>query len=166
MPQLLDLAGNFFAVTAGNNAVQPLSTNVALGVEDHISFQIHYAPSPHRPLRFVARGLEANAGENPYGTSLTVLDMVNMKVLGQVTLFAASPTAEFPPRNPEVTETFTPPESSAPALSSINTQTTPQPASTNAAPEAITPNHRLHWLTGVIALGVIILIGLALLRRQ
>ena len=95
--QLRDLAGNFFDFTAGNNVVPALATNVQLGVENHIRLHVEYAHTRYRPLRFVARGL-MNASSNPYGTSLTVLDMVNQKVLGQATLFAGVSTAEFPPK--------------------------------------------------------------------
>jgi hypothetical protein len=101
LPQLRKLAGGFYDFTAGNHVVPALATNVELGVEDHIRFRVDYATTPHRPLRFVARGLGGNADENPYGASLTVLDMVHKKVLGQTTLFAASAPAEFPPRNQE-----------------------------------------------------------------
>lgn len=95
-PQLSALAGSFFDFTAGNNKVAALTTNIALGVEDHIQFKLEYAATPLRPLQFNARGLRG-ATDSPYGTSLTVLDMVNQKVLGQTTLFADSARAEFPP---------------------------------------------------------------------
>jgi hypothetical protein len=101
LPQLRELAGSFYDFTAGNHVVPSLATNVELGVEDHIRFRVDYATTPHRPLRFVARGLGGNADENPYGASLTVLDMVHRKVLGQTTLFTASAPVEFPPRNQE-----------------------------------------------------------------
>lgn len=111
--QLRELAGKFFEFTAGNNVVLPLRTNIGLGVEDHIRFQLEFAPTPHRPLQFAARGLRG-ANDSPYGTSLTVLDMVNRKVLGQTTLFADSATAEF--------------------SSATNIAATPQPVQTSSEP--------------------------------
>lgn len=101
LPRLRELAGGFYQVTGGNNVLYPVSTNVELGVEDHIQFKVEYPATQFRPLRFVALGLGAEASENPYGTSLTVLDMVNQKVLGQTTLFAATPEAQFPPQSAE-----------------------------------------------------------------
>jgi hypothetical protein len=95
-PQLAALAGSFFDFTAGNNKVAALNTNVTLGIDDHIQFKLEYQATPLRPLQFVARRLRA-VTDSPYGASLTVLDMVNQKVLGQATLFADSPPAVFPP---------------------------------------------------------------------
>ena len=95
LPQLKNFAGGLFEITAGNNAVRPLSTNVELGVEMHIRGKVEFALTDYRPLRFVPRGLRA-VPDVPYGVSLTVLDMVNQKVLGQSALFADSPPAEFP----------------------------------------------------------------------
>jgi hypothetical protein len=99
LPQLKNLAGGLFEITAGNNAVQPLSTNVELAVEMHIRSRVEFALTDYRPLRFVPRGLKA-APDVPYGVSLTVLDMVNQEVLGQSALFADSPAAEFPTTDP------------------------------------------------------------------
>ena len=95
LSQLKNFAGGLFEITAGNNVVQPLSTNVELAVEMHIRGHVEFALTDYRPLRFVPRGLKA-VPDVPYGVSLTVLDMVKQKVLGQAALFADSPPAEFP----------------------------------------------------------------------
>jgi len=100
--QLKNFAGGLFEITAGNNVVQPLQTNVELGVEMHIRGKVEFALTDYRPLRFVSRGLRA-VPDVPYGVSLTVLDMVNQKVLGQAALFADSPAAEFPAAGPTTT---------------------------------------------------------------
>lgn len=102
LPQLKNFAGGLFEITAGNNVVQPLRTNVELGVELHIRGRVEFALTDYRPLRFVPRGLQA-VPDVPYGASLTVLDMVKQKVLGQSTLFADSPAAEFPAVEPTQT---------------------------------------------------------------
>ena len=167
MPRLRDLAGSFFDLTAGNNVVLPLSTNVELGVEDHIRFQVEFKPTPYRPLRFVARGLGAESSESPYGTSLTVLDMVNQKVLGQTTLFAGSPTAEFPPRNidaPEPTITT----ASGTSSQSINTAGTPERAASESQFPLISvePKTEPNWLVAAVVLGAVFLITFALFRRR
>lgn len=165
LPRLRELAGSFFDLTAGNNVVLPLSTNVELGVEDHIRFQVEFKPTPYRPLRFVARGLGAESSESPYGTSLTVLDMVNQKVLGQTTLFAGSPTAEFPPRPDETSETNTVAiESNALVIAPSIAAPTPQPATNGAAP---TPTQTLkpNWLVMAASLAALLIILFAFFRR-
>lgn len=130
--QLRQLAGSFFDFTAGQHVVPPRQTNVVLATEDHIHFQLEFAPTAHRPLRFSARGL-ANVADSSYGTTLTVLDMVNQKVLGQTTLFANSPPADFPPRTSiaAVDDAESEPHNET-------TTTTDNPADTVAAP-AIAP---------------------------
>ena len=165
LPRLRELAGGFFAFTAGHNVLLPLSTYVELGVEDHIRLRMEFGPTQYRPLRFVARGLGTDADANPYGTSLTVLDMVNQKVLGQTTLFAATPTAEFPTRTPEQTEVSpAPPESNA-----LVTTNAPAPLppplpimAAKSTPAAIKPN----WLLAAVTLAAIFFITFAFFRRR
>ncbi len=132
LPRLRELAGSFFRLTAGNNAVAVLSTNVELGVEDHIRFRLEYAATPHRPLQFTAHGLGADSDENPYGTSLTVMDMVNQKVLGQTTLFARQPNAQFPPQSPEMISSAAAVEIPTPSTNTLNQSSTPQSTTTPA----------------------------------
>jgi len=93
--RLLATAGNFFQVFAGGNLLTLRSTNVTLGVENHVQFRLEFPASRFRPLRFTADGLKPFEGQGPYGTTLTVLDMVNKKVLGQTVLYPASATGEF-----------------------------------------------------------------------
>jgi len=94
-PRLEQFVGGLFEITAGSNAVLPLRTNVQLGVEAHIRGQLEFALTDYRPLRFSAPGLRA-VPDAPYGIWLTVLDMVNKKVLGQTILFADLTPANFP----------------------------------------------------------------------
>jgi hypothetical protein len=172
-PQLTALAGSFFTFTAGNNKVAALTTNVALGVEDHIQLKVEFAATLLRPLQFTARGLQ-NVVESPYGTSLTVLDMVNQKVLGQTTLFADSPRAEFPPP---------PPEASAPTAPAMAANPSPEPNSTNIslAPPAVAPRtpaaptpsaapvtspRQPSWLLFLVLAGALVLITFAFFRRR
>jgi len=164
LPQLRELAGHFYNFTAGNHVVPSLATNVELGVEDHIQFRVNYANTPHRPLRFEARVLEAASNENPYGTTLTVLDLVNQTVLGQVTLFAATPTAEFPPR---------PAESSEIALgiaASDPSDTVPlsaaQPAALPAPAETTAPTKMPNGLLPFVTLAAIMVVVFAFCRRR
>ena len=70
--RLFEAAGSFYEITAANNVIQPLSTNVELGVEDHIRFHVEFANTAHRPLRFVAHSLKSLADQGGYGVSLTV----------------------------------------------------------------------------------------------
>jgi hypothetical protein len=46
-------------------------------------------------LRFEATGLKPFEGQGPYGTTLTVLDIVNKKVIGQAVLFPSSEVGDF-----------------------------------------------------------------------
>ncbi len=167
LPRLRELAGGFFDLTAGNNRVQPLMTNVEFGVEDHIRFRLEYAPTRHRPLRFVARGLGAAANENPYGTSLTVLDMVNQKVLGQSTLLAATPTAEFPPRTEPVPNT-TPTPIIAPPLATIpGSNASPESSASVTLPAAAVKSPaRPNWLVATVTGAAVLLITRAFFRRR
>ncbi|MGC3957075.1 MAG: hypothetical protein QM813_03650 [Verrucomicrobiota bacterium] len=167
-PQLTALAGSFFDFTAGNNRVAALTTNVSLGVEDHIQFKLEYVATPLRPLQFTARGLRSGT-DSPYGTSLTVLDMVNQKVLGQTTLFADSARAEFPPSPPET-------DKSSPAGTPDNAS--PIPSVTNAAslPPAIAPVRKPAppspavllpgYLLMLVFLGAVFLMVFALFRHR
>lgn len=165
LPRLRELAGGFFAFTAGNNVVQPLSTNVELGVENHIRFQVNFAPTPYRPLKFGARGLGENSSENPYGTSLTVLDMVNQKVLGQATLFAATPTTEFPPPTTESPDRSPATTESNPPAATIAAPLPPQ--STSAAfPVPTSPARKPNWLLALVTLSAVFLITFAFFRRR
>ena len=107
-PRLEQFVGRLFEITAGSNAVLPLRTNVQLGVEAHIRGQLEFALTDYRPLRFSAPELRAMPNA-PYGVSLTVLDMVNKKVLGQTTLFADSPPADFPATVPSQNPLAMPP---------------------------------------------------------
>jgi hypothetical protein len=108
-PALRNLAGMFFDFTAGNHRLTATRTNVQLGVEDQIQFQVEYVPTVHRPLRLMPQGLLVAGPEHPYGVTLMVQDMVNQKVLGQTTLFMANATAEFPLKS-EMETTATPTE--------------------------------------------------------
>ena len=103
LTRLREAAGDFYEITAANNVIQSLVTNVEMVVDNHIQFRVEFASTPHRPLRFAARSLKALAEQGGYGASLTVLDMVNKKVLGQTTLFADSPTMEFAVTNQNAT---------------------------------------------------------------
>lgn len=154
LSQLRDLAGNFFDFTAGNNVVPALATNVQLGVENHIRLHVEYAHTRYRPLRFVARGLmNANASGNPYGTSLTVLDMVNQKVLGQATLFVGVPTAEFPPKADVTIEAETPVRETVVAVT--NDFTRPNSPSPAKAASTVPPPKAQTFLPMILLLLVV-----------
>lgn len=173
-PQLAALAGSFFDFTAGNNRVAALTTNVSLGVENHIQLKVEYAATALRPLQFTARGLRG-VTDSPYGTSLTVLDMVNQKVLGQTTLFALSPRADFPPAAAEPNEppavAATNASSTAVATSlppSITAGATNTPGSTNTPTPLMPtlPDEKTDWFIVVISLGAVILMVFAFFRRR
>lgn len=163
LPQLRELAGSFYDLNAGNNVVLPLATNVELVVEDHIRLHLEYTPTPHRPVRFIARGLGVEANDNPYGVSLTVLDMVNQKVLGQTTLFAAKPVAEFPPRAADSTEVVTTQPSSNVTVVVLPSS---QPAAAVATTSSAAPARKPNWILACATLGAVFLIVFAFVRLR
>ena len=93
---LTDTASRFFKVTAAEREMYPEKTSLLLGVEDHIQFTLQFPRVRGQSIRCEPRVLHAFTNEGPYGISLTVLDMVNKKVLGQSVLFRDSSAVEFP----------------------------------------------------------------------
>ena len=155
LPRLLEAAGNFYEITAANNIIQPLSTNVELVVDDHIKFYVEFTSTPYRPLRFTARSLKTLAEQGGYGASLTVLDMVNKKVLGQTTLFADATTMEF-----SVTNHNVPSISPAPLINSESNVPPPTSITVNPVqPTTDLPSHkspRSRWFFIALAAGIIV----------
>jgi len=168
---LKDLAGNFFTFTAGNNAVLPLRTNLELGVEDHIRIQMEFAPTPYRPLQFTADGLQ-NIVDSASGTSLTVLDMVHQKVLGQTTLFADSQRAEFPPPTASSISVSAPAleTNSTPQITVSATSPDPNPPPAIAAEDEAAPklfSVRRAFMLVVVILGIaIFVLGIHAVKRK
>ena len=166
--ELRNFAGSFFTFTAGNNAVLPRQTNVTLEVENHIRTHLEFAPTPYRPLQFSASGLR-NISESPYGTTLTVLDMVNQKVLGQTTLFAESAPAEFPPREPQSDPAPIPPVMETNIAATRPAAEIDPPATTETPPpesdKTITPQEGLSWLVVVLGIATFALVINAVLRK-
>jgi hypothetical protein len=155
-PALEQLAGGLFDFTAGNHALLALRTNVVLGVEDHIQCKVEYAPTDYRPLRLVPRGLRG-LSDSGYGISLTVLDMVNQKVLGQTTLFADSIAAEFPPDLTGAKSNLV----AAPILALNEAVKAPLPAAPLASPRAMAkprPSESRH--RGWVMVAFVLVIGL------
>jgi hypothetical protein len=148
LPELQRQAAQFFELGNAGGKLMVTGTNVTLGVEDHVKFNLEF-PATRDGLRVNAAGLKMLGEEGPFGTSVTVLDMVNLKVLGQSVLFASSPVAEFAPSAP-----------SAPMPTTVNLATnlpTTAVAATTVAPTkpAAPPGRgRLFILIGI---GLVIL---------
>lgn len=161
--QLRDAAGGFFQFDAGNDRVAPLHTNVELVAENHIRFQVQFAPTDVRPLRFTAPGLRALAQLGPYGAALTVLDLVHQKVVGQSTLFADSPAAEFSP----LAAATNPPKSAAPPRGPESNSPALQPATKSTGETSLARPARGRVVSLVLA-GGLLLVGVAwwLVRRS
>jgi len=96
VPRLREEAAGFFQVFAGEDELPVLQTEVSLGNENHVRLSVAFPLPDSQPLGFNARGLQRLGVEGPYGTTLTVLDMVNQKVLGQPVLFAHDSTIDIP----------------------------------------------------------------------
>lgn len=158
-PQLMALAGIFFDFTAGNNPVTALTTTVSLGVEEHIEFKVEYAATARRPLQFTARGLLGATGL-PYSTSLTVLDMVNQKVLGQKSLFARVPSAEFPQAESETEST------AAADVNPDRAASSPPQAPVNTQSQPATAAWYRSWLATALFLGAIFSLAFGYFRSR
>ncbi len=161
VPGLEQLAGGLFEFTAGNHALVALRTNVVLGVEDHIQCKVEYASTDYRPLRLVQRGLRG-VSDSGYGISLTVLDMVNQKVLGQTTLFADSIAAEFPPDLAGANSNI----AAAPTLAVSETTESQVEVAPHAAAKTPESRRPKGWLTVAIALVIGLGFGSLLWARR
>ena len=92
---LTDTASRFLEFHAGDTELRPEKASLLLGVEDHLQFNLQFPRVRGQSIRCEPRVLQAFTNEGPYGISLTVLDMVNKKVLGQSVLFRDTPAADF-----------------------------------------------------------------------
>ena len=95
-PQLESAAAEFFQVMSGGEELSLAGAAINLGVENHVQFSLTFPHPDKQPLRFIANGLRGLESVGPYGTTLTVLDMVNQKVLGQPVLFGDRPEMDVP----------------------------------------------------------------------
>lgn len=155
VPELQRQAGRFFVVGNVGGSLAATSTNVTLGVENHVKFSLEY-PATRSGLKLDAAGLKSLSEHGPFGTTVTVLDLVNMKVLGQSVLFVESPVAEFAPVMPVTNAVIARITNSVP----VATQTVAQ-----AMPEFKKPRTKREsvWIFVVVAFfGVVLLV---LVRR-
>ena len=106
MPMLRSLAGGLFSLTCGTNSLRATETNVILGAEDHVGFNLVF-PTTNATVKLVARLLAHLPSEDPYGVNIIVLDMVSNKVVEQKLLNAPNPVMELIP--PTITATNQPP---------------------------------------------------------
>ena len=119
------LAPGLFTLTCGTNALAASDVKVIIGAEDHVGFDFTFPVEMkneelrmknseaattnrfplsafHFPLCSLnARLLAQLPKQDPYGVSVTVLDMINNQVLDQKILYAQNPVTEIaPPRSP------------------------------------------------------------------
>ena len=156
LPELRRQAGQFFEVGSASGAMVATGTNVTLGVENHVKFDLEY-PATRAGLKLNATGLRTLSERGPFGVSVTVLDMVNMKVLGQPVLFAHSPAAEFAPAvDADAKQVIQNVITGAPVAAAATTQILAQP-------EAPAKQGRVMWVFVVLVFFAIVLI--LLVRR-
>ena len=94
LPMLRSLAPGLFTLTCGTNVLIPTDTKVILGAEDHVGFNLVF-PTTNKPVKFDAKLLAHLPAQDPYGVNVTVLDLVNNRVLEQKLLNAPNPTIEI-----------------------------------------------------------------------
>jgi hypothetical protein len=156
LPELQRQAGQFFAVSGVAGTLVAGSTNVTLGVENHVKFNLEY-PATRSGLKLEATGLKALSERGPFGVGVTVLDLVNMKVLGQATLFANSPVAEFaPPVKAQARLEIASVPSNAPPVATV---ATPAPA------KPVAPARQNDFLWILLVLGGFAVVLVVLIRR-
>ncbi len=136
LPMLRALAPGLFTLARGTNLLTATETNVILGAEDHVGFNLTFplgqpesgkresekaetgtqSVSAFPLFTLHARLLAHLPAQDPYGVSVTVLDLVNNKVLDQKLLNAQNPSTEIAP--PQTVTTNQPPiaPKSAPIL--------------------------------------------------
>ena len=158
LPELRRQAAQFFVISSASGPMTATQTNVELGVENHVKFNLHYPAATG--LRISAAGLKKFGDQSPFGTSVTVLDMVNMKVLGQSILFVNSPAAEFAPA---VTTDVVAAVPSTNSSSATHPVPATQPQSTPAPPAPATCCDG-SWV--LLVAGVIGVISIWLLRKR
>jgi hypothetical protein len=112
---LTDTASRFLKLTTAGRDLHPEKTSLLLGVEDHLQFTLQFPRVRGGSIHCEARVLQAFTNEGPYGISLTVLDLVNKKVLGQSVLFKGSSAADFPSQTSSETLSKTSPPEMAPS---------------------------------------------------
>jgi len=156
LPELQKQAGQFFQLSNSIGPLSAASTNVTLGVENHVKFSLEYPPT-RTGLKLNAAALKSLAEHGPFGTTVTVLDMVNKTVLGQTVLFSNNPAADFAPSQPVVTQVATiNAQPKAPSASPSITPPKPNTPSPRSPKESI-------WNFVILALfGVLLLV---LVRR-
>jgi hypothetical protein len=150
-PTLSTRAAAFLHVLTNGVSLPVTSTNVALGVEDHVSFILRLPPPSLRGLSFAIGELKQLSAHGQYGTSLTILDMVQQQVLGQAVLFGDSA-----PYAVDVTEASSPalrvalPEVIRLSASSLNTTRNPGVARSAGG---------RWWLLFLVAAGVVLVVA-------
>ena len=149
-------AGQFFEVGSAGRTLAATSTNVSLGAENHVRFNLEY-PATRSGLKLNAAGLKSLSEHGPFGTTVTVLDMVSLKVLGQSVLFAESPVAEFAPVATEQTKLVSASvTSNSPAAAAV---VAPVPAKPAASPA----KNGFVWM--LLVLGGFAVVLVVLIRR-
>lgn len=141
--------GGLLEVTADSNSLQALRTNVGLTLEQHIRGSVELATTTNRPLQFFARGLRG-ASAAPYRVALSVLDLVNRKVLGQAVLAADSPPAMFPPAMASTVAPVSAPTNEAVV---VNQGRDTAPRSTSSTPPA-----KFRWPVALAAFAAVIIL--------
>jgi hypothetical protein len=88
-------ASSLFRIGSGETTLVPTSVAVLPGQEDHLRLRLLFPVPDRGPLKVEAPLLTELAAAGGYGVSLTVLDMVNQRVVGQSVLFADQAAVTF-----------------------------------------------------------------------
>ena len=98
MPVLRSQGEALFTLQLGTNRLAPLPVTVNLGQDDHVNFRLTYlTPIPRGTndlLTLEAKVLSHLPTDERYAVSLTILDMVNPRVVSQKLLRSGASTCE------------------------------------------------------------------------
>jgi hypothetical protein len=148
-PGLVRLWSGESELTANSITAQP-------GNEDHAQLRLIYPRPAHGMFRLEAPMLAQLDPSGPYGIVLTVLDMVNQKVINQSVLLADSPAAPFAMASPALSTNNHQSHAPATNVPTAKEGTTNLAQSTPAS--TTTPETRLRtpWWWLLAMLGIVI----------
>jgi len=88
-----DRAADYFKLWSDEESLAATSATATPGVENHVQLRLLYPRPAGGAFKVEAPLLVTLAADGAYGVSLTLLDMVNQKVVGQSVLLAGSSTS-------------------------------------------------------------------------
>ncbi|HMP82607.1 MAG TPA: hypothetical protein PKA41_07910 [Verrucomicrobiota bacterium] len=140
-PALKMAAEDFLRVYADGSLLPTLRSEVILTNENRVHFAVAHPPAAGRTLRFEAAGLARLSSVERHGVSLTALDMVNKRMLGQSVLYADANEVQFAP----LVAVFNPATNAATALDPLPTAAMVTQDRQTGTPETHPSSRKVRW---------------------